>query len=115
MGRKRVGVPSAFAICFTRVLLGGASAGFGQTGPDTSIAMARVKHLQRGINFSEWFAQVYDAKGYTKEHFESWNTMEDIALIKALGFYQVRLSVNPKPMWQRNDAEDFPAEYLEGS
>lgn len=71
MGRKRVGVPSAFAICFARVLLGAASARFGQTGPDTSIAKARVKHLQRGINLSEWFAQVYDAKGYTKEHFES--------------------------------------------
>jgi len=41
--------------------------------------------------------------------------MEDIALIKALGFDHVRLSVNPKPMWQRNDADDFPAEYLDAA
>jgi len=73
MGRKRVGVRSAFAICFALVLLGGASAGFGQRGPDTSIVKARAKHLQCGINLCGWFAQVYDAKGYTKEHFESWN------------------------------------------
>ena len=33
--------------------------------------------------------------------------MEDIAL----GFDHVRLGVNPKPMWQRNDADDLPAEY----
>lgn len=38
--------------------------------------------------------------------------MEDIALIKALGFDHVRLRVNPKPMWQRKDADDIPAEYL---
>jgi len=28
-------------------------------------------HLGYGINLSEWFAQVYDAKGYTKEHFDA--------------------------------------------
>ena len=79
---------------------------------DASLAKARAQHLQHGINLSEWFAQVYDPKGYTKEHFESWNTVQDIALIKAMGFDHVRLSVNPQPMWKRNAADELPAENL---
>jgi aryl-phospho-beta-D-glucosidase BglC (GH1 family) len=61
---------------------------------------------------SEWFAQVYDAKGYTKEHFEAWTTAQDIALIKAMGFDHVRLSVNPQPMFRRGQADRIPADYL---
>jgi hypothetical protein len=37
-----------------------------------------------GTDLREWFAQVYDAKGCTKEHFESWNTLAELALIKAM-------------------------------
>src|SRR5208283_4044769 len=79
---------------------------------DTAVARGRAEHLRRGINLSEWFAQVFDAKGYTKEHFESWTTAEDIALIKGMGFDHVRLSVNPQPLWQTNHADDLNAEYL---
>ena len=50
------------------------------------------------MNLSGWFAQVYDPKGYTKEHFQTWTTASDIALIKSAGFDHVRLSVNPQPM-----------------
>ena len=46
----------------------------------TSAVFARVKYLQHGINASEWFAQVYDKRGYTREHFQAWTTAEDIAL-----------------------------------
>jgi hypothetical protein len=94
------------------VFLVGATVGFAQTKPDTSVARSRAKHLRRGFNLSEWFAQVYDAKGYTKEHFQSWNALEDLALIKAMGFDHVRLSVNPKPMWRHNEADEILAEYL---
>jgi len=80
--------------------------------PDTSLARRRAQHLRHGINMSEWFAQVYDPKGYTKEHFESWNTARDIALIKAMGFDHVRLSVNPKPMFRNKEADQIPADYL---
>ena len=38
--------------------------------------------------------------------------MEDPALIKAMEFDHVRLSVNPKPMWRHNEADEIPAEYL---
>ncbi|HWJ47511.1 MAG TPA: cellulase family glycosylhydrolase [Candidatus Udaeobacter sp.] len=64
----------------------------------SSVPASRVNHLQHGVNLSAWFAQVYDPKGYTKEHFESWTTSADIALIKSAGFDHVRLSVNPQPI-----------------
>jgi aryl-phospho-beta-D-glucosidase BglC (GH1 family) len=69
-----------------------------QTVPLTSVPSARLARIRHGINLSEWFAQVYDPKGYTKEHFENWTTATDIALIKSAGFDHVRLSVNPQPM-----------------
>src|SRR3989449_4296320 len=83
-----------------------------QTSPDAGVAQRRAVHLRNGINLSEWFAQVYDQKGYTKEHFETWNTAQDIALIKAMGFDHVRLSVNPQPMFRRKQADRIPADYL---
>ena len=64
----------------------------------SSVPAARLAHIRHGINLSEWFAQVYDPKGYTKEHFQNWTTSSDIALIKSAGFDHVRLSVNPQPM-----------------
>jgi endoglucanase len=70
--------------------------------PLSSVPAARLAHIRHGINLSEWFAQVYDPKGYTKEHFETWTTSTDIALIKSLGFDHVRLSVNPQPIMDAN-------------
>lgn len=72
----------------------------------------RLANLRHGINASEWFSQVYDPKGYTKEHLQSWTTADDITLIKAMGFDHVRLSVNPEPMFRHNRADEIPAEYL---
>lgn len=69
-----------------------------QTAPLSSVPASRLAHLRHGINLSEWFAQVYDQRGYTKEHFQTWTTASDIALIKSAGFDHVRLSVNPQPM-----------------
>src|ERR1700728_2242666 len=76
------------------------------------VAAARAARLRHGINASNWFAQVYDKRGYTKEHFQDWPTAEDIALIKSLGFDHVRLSVNPQPLMTRHRPEEIPAEYL---
>jgi endoglucanase len=80
--------------------------------PLGAVPRSRRAHLQRGINLSEWFAQVYDRKGYTKEHFDSWISAADIALIKSIGFDHVRLSVNPEPMFIANHPNDLPPEYL---
>ncbi|MGA8526034.1 MAG: cellulase family glycosylhydrolase [Candidatus Sulfotelmatobacter sp.] len=82
------------------------------TAPSSSVPASRLVHLRRGINTSGWFAQVYDKRGYTKEHFQSWTTAEDIALIRSMGFDHVRLSVDPQPMMVNQRPGEIPAEYL---
>ena len=76
------------------------------------LAFARAEKLKRGINASEWFAQVYDKRGYTPEHFQAWTTADDISLIKSMGFDHVRLSINPQPMFSGREPNKIPAEYL---
>jgi len=80
--------------------------------PVSSVPAKRLARLRRGINASAWFAQVYDKRGYTKEHFQDWTTAQDIALIKSMGFDHVRLSVNPQPMMPNHRPDEIPAEYL---
>jgi len=83
-----------------------------QVGPPSTVPPQRLATLRHGINLSEWFAQVYDPKGYTKEHLQSWTTVQDIVLIKAMGFDHIRLSVNPEPMFRHNRADQIPTDYL---
>src|SRR5579863_10641465 len=83
-----------------------------QTVTQSSVPAARLAHIRHGINLSEWFAQVYDSKGYTKEHFQTWNTATDIALIKSAGFDHVRLSVNPQPMMDAGRRRGGSDEYF---
>jgi endoglucanase len=83
----------------------------GQNAATSQVPPSRLAHLRRGINLSEWFAQVYDPKGYTKEHFESWTTASDIALIKSVGFDHVRLSINPQPMMDAAHSPGGTQEY----
>jgi aryl-phospho-beta-D-glucosidase BglC (GH1 family) len=78
----------------------------------STVSASRLAHIRHGINLSEWFAQVYDPKGYTKEHFQNWTTASDIALIKSAGFDHVRLSVNPQPMMDAGRRHDGEAEYF---
>src|ERR1039457_1272651 len=101
-----------FGIAF--FLLSGLLAGvaMAQAGGAESLAFRRAEKLKRGINASEWFAQVYDKRGYTPEHFQAWTTAEDIVLIKSMGFDHVRLSVNPEPMFNAREPNKIPAEYL---
>jgi endoglucanase len=77
-----------------------------------SVPAPRLAHLRHGLNASEWFAQVYDKRGYTKEHFQSWTTAEDIALMQSMGFDHVRLSVDPQPMMVSHRPDEIPADYL---
>ena len=82
----------------------------GQVSSSSAVPASRLAHLQPGVNLSAWFAQVYDPKGYTKDHFDSWTTSADIALIKSAGFDHVRLSVNPEPILDaqgRGMAEEY--------
>jgi hypothetical protein len=106
-------VKSRIALILILVFLGGrVVAQNGESAlPNASLAFARAQKLKRGINASEWFAQVYDKRGYTPEHFQSWTTADDIALIKSMGFDHVRLSVNPQPMFSEREPNKIPAEY----
>jgi endoglucanase len=107
----------AFLLLFG-IVAGCAGAQTGQPGDSGSAfrdhhsAFARAEKLRRGINLSGWFAQVYDKRGYTPEHFQAWVTADDIALIKSMGFDHVRLSVNPQPMASEREPNKIPAEYL---
>jgi endoglucanase len=91
---------------------GGSGSVFNPCHCNSSQAFSRAQRLRHGINVSGWFAQVYDKRGYTKEHFETWTTVDDIALIKSLGFDHVRLSINPQPMFTEHEPNKIPADYL---
>src|SRR5208282_4264083 len=109
---KRVKLRVAFML-LSSLLAGCAAAQTGSAASTkASLASARAEKLKRGINASEWFAQVYDKRGYTPEHFQAWTTAEDIALIKSMGFDHVRLSVNPQPMFNEHEPNRIPADYL---
>lgn len=89
------------------------SVSFAQSGAvHSSVSPSRLSHLRHGINLSEWFAQVYDPRGYTKEHFAIWTTSADIALIKSAGFDHVRLSVNPQPLMDAARRQHGTEEYF---
>ena len=95
----------AVFICFASLPLA-----FAQTAPTSSVPAARLAHIRHGVNLSGWFAQVYDPRGYTKEHLQTWTTGTDIALIKSAGFDHVRLSVNPQPFMDATRHRDGGAE-----
>ncbi len=103
----------ALASLLSAIFLAAQTAGRGSfPGSISSVLASRLAHLQRGINISGWFAQVYDQRGYTKEHFQSWTTAQDIALIHSMGFDHVRLSVDPRPMMMNHRPDEIPADYL---
>ncbi len=59
---------------------------------DVETAFQRVRHLQHGINASEWFAQ--SAEDYSAARTNRYTDARDIALMARLGFDHVRLSVD---------------------
>lgn len=111
-----------FAIAVFAIGLGGAAtqmrAGAENSGlrkPTPAVpasAKARLAHLRHGINVSDWFAQVGDPAGYTKEHFETAITAHDLDLILAMGFDHVRLSVDPRPMFHARQADQIASQQL---
>ena len=75
------------------------------------LAFARAQHLRHGINASMWFAQSRD---YSTQRLQSFTTPQDIALIAAMGFDHIRLSIDAEPLiaWHRTRGgkTDFMAE-----
>jgi endoglucanase len=55
-------------------------------------AFQRAQHLKRGINLSMWYAQSSD---YSAARLASYTTPQDFALVRALGFDHVRVSIDP--------------------
>ncbi len=110
-------VLSVFCLCAARA---GAAQGraaqknaVGAAGTDgVAVAQRRLGHLRHGINISDWFAQVYDPNGFTKQHFDTAITARDLDLIRAMGFDHVRLSVDPKPMFHAKQADQIASEEL---
>ena len=83
-----------------------------QASQNTGTAFIRARHLQHGINASEWFAQSDD---YSAKRLTAYTTMSDIELMKKLGFDHVRLSVDPRVvqcLWQEQPCE--PVQILDG-
>jgi aryl-phospho-beta-D-glucosidase BglC (GH1 family) len=98
--------------CFASSFLSAQSSSVSAEPVSSSVLASRVARLRHGINASEWFAQVYDKRGYTREHFQNWTTADDVVLIKSMGFDHVRLSVNPQPMMANHPPDEIPAEYF---
>src|SRR5579875_2218153 len=77
-----------------------------------TLAFQHARHLQRGINTSDWFAQ--QPGNYSVERLRSFTTPADLALIHQLGFDHIRLSIDADPLvgWQhhRPDGNAFMAE-----
>ena len=76
------------------------------------VLQRRVAHLRRGVNVSDWLAQLGDPSGYTKEHFDSAITAHDLDLIQGMGFDHVRLSVDPRPMFHARQADQITPQDL---
>jgi len=66
---------------------------FSQT---NDLPFRRAAHLRRGINTSEWFAQ--SPGRYTAERLAAYTDVNDIHLIRQLGFDHIRLSIDPEPL-----------------
>ena len=75
----------------------------------SEVPASRLARLRRGINLSHWFAQ---AANYSKAHLESHTTIDDLALIKSMGFDHVRLTLEPTPLITADDPGRLKADYL---
>jgi endoglucanase len=94
---------------FQRWLLTGCAMLLSATAADaqSDAAFARVKHLQRGINLSLWYAQSQD---YSAAREESYMTVDDFKLVRSLGFDSVRLSIDPAPLIVAGQASAVPGD-----
>ena len=84
---------AACCLCFSPIAVRAQASG--------DLAFQHAKHLQRGINTSDWFAQ--QPGNYGVARLESFTTPADLTLIRQLGFDHIRLSIDADPLveWQR--------------
>lgn len=73
------------------------------------VSFSRLARLARGINASHWFAQAHH---YTPAHFQSYFTLEDVRLIRDLGFGHIRFTLNPEILLNEQTPEVLNQEML---
>ncbi len=79
--------------------------------PGRETAFARARHLQHGINASEWFAQ--SPNDYSAARTNRYIDSKDIALMAQLGFDNVRLSIDAVPLQQYpREADGLNADFV---
>jgi len=76
-------------VCLVSALV---AAGAWAAAPASGVPPSRLAALTQGINLSHWFGQ--GPRGYPRQHLETYDTAEDMALIKSLGFRHVRWTFN---------------------
>jgi endoglucanase len=79
--------------------------------PLSGVPASRLARLRRGINLSHWFAQS-PRRDYSETHLKTHTTAADIALIKSLGFDNVRFTIEPAPLMDEVNASRLKPEYL---
>ncbi|EIP98103.1 endoglucanase [Opitutaceae bacterium TAV1] len=90
MNRMKRNFTPALLLCVTLAILAPCAGG--------SPARERAQTLRRGVNLSHWYSQSLTG-GYSENHLSTWFTAEDIALIVAMGFDHVRLSLNDQVLF----------------
>jgi endoglucanase len=109
----RVVVPNLIcraSLLFALLLAFGVAAHAQDRAPGLQVAKARARHLQRGINTSDWFAQTGD---YSAAHIDGFMDAQDVALIARLGFDNVRIAIDADALEKDpRSANDLNSEYL---
>jgi len=72
----------------------------------------RSQTLRQGINLSHWYSQVFEHKGYTPAHFDSYIKGSDMALIAEMGFDHVRFAIACEPMLKTSAPSHLPPDYV---
>ncbi len=68
----------------------------------------RAKHLQHGVNASNWFSQ---AENYSPQRLASYTTAADIHLMRRLGFDHVRLGIDADALVRDGGADGLNAPF----
>ena len=97
-------------VLFAVLLVFGVDAHTQDRAAGLQLAKARARHLQHGINSSDWFAQTGD---YSPARIDRFMDAQDIALIARLGFENVRIAIDASALEKEpRGADGLSTEYL---
>lgn len=71
----------------------------------------RLARLTEGINLSHWWAQSFTGD-YPLDHLDTYMQESDFDLIREIGFRHVRLTLNPRAIWNEEDPAALPGDRL---